>query len=338
MAMNKQRRTSNINNVVTYDTSSNVTVPAGLTQGFVSLSLLKADVNGKIIAATSGADFQSPITLTTTGSSGAATLIGSTLNIPQYTAGSGTINYVTKWATSSTLGNSLTYDNGTSVSIGTSSPLAVNKLQVEGRVASNVSETSVNSSIYSVVGSSSVSYAPSSSLSGSVVLNGVQGGLDYTFGGNLTIPNSVPSGAVISVTGYRFTGTGTVTQVQAGSGTRAISNIYSLPIFQGSVSGTISHIANIRCSAFYTSSGATLTVNNFYGLIIEQSDYFGINIVNKWGIYQEGSSDNNYFSGKVLIGTNTVGSSKLKISGLPTSSSGLTSGDVWNDGGTLKIV
>lgn len=41
--------------------------------------------------------------------------------------------------------------------------------------------------------------------------------------------------------------------------------------------------------------------------------------------------------GNVLIGTSTNGASKLRISGLPTSSSGLSSGDVWSDSGTLKI-
>ena len=42
-------------------------------------------------------------------------------------------------------------------------------------------------------------------------------------------------------------------------------------------------------------------------------------------------------SGNVLIGRLTSGASKLRIVGLPTSSAGLSSGDVWNDGGTLKI-
>lgn len=43
-------------------------------------------------------------------------------------------------------------------------------------------------------------------------------------------------------------------------------------------------------------------------------------------------------SGNLLIGTSATGGSKLRISGLPTSSAGLSAGDVWNDGGTLKIV
>lgn len=44
--------------------------------------------NGTAIsAATAGTDYQAPITLTTTGSSGAATLVNNTLNIPQYAGG-----------------------------------------------------------------------------------------------------------------------------------------------------------------------------------------------------------------------------------------------------------
>ena len=81
---------------------------------------------------------QSAITLTTSGTSGAATFIGNTLNIPQYQAaltnpvtGTGTLNYVSKWASSSTLGDSLIYDNGTNVGIGTTSPAA--KLDVNGK-------------------------------------------------------------------------------------------------------------------------------------------------------------------------------------------------------------
>jgi hypothetical protein len=46
--------------------------------------------NGSAIsAATAGTDYQAPISLTTTGTSGAATFVGNVLNIPQYTGGGG---------------------------------------------------------------------------------------------------------------------------------------------------------------------------------------------------------------------------------------------------------
>lgn len=80
------------------------------------------------------------------------------------------------------------------------------------------------------------------------------------------------------------------------------------------------------------------TIDNMFGLRIAQmKGTTNFTITNGWGIYQEGSTDNNYFNGKVLVGTATPGSSPVRISGLPTSSAGLSTGDLWNDSGTIKI-
>ena len=69
--------------------------------------------------------------------------------------------------------------------------------------------------------------------------------------------------------------------------------------------------------------------NNAYLLNASNSDLiFGTNDTEQMRITS---------GGNVLIGTSTNGASKLRISGLPTSSSGLSSGDIWNDLGTLKI-
>lgn len=72
---------------------------------------------------------QNAITLTTTGTSGAATLVGSTLNIPQYQSvitnpvtGTGTANYVARWTSSSVIGTGVLYDNGTNVGVNTTAP------------------------------------------------------------------------------------------------------------------------------------------------------------------------------------------------------------------------
>jgi predicted heme/steroid binding protein len=54
--------------------------------------------------------------------------------------------------------------------------------------------------------------------------------------------------------------------------------------------------------------------------------------------YSSSALSLNPLGNNVLIGTSTNGSSKLRVVGLPTSSSGLSSGDIWNDSGTLKIV
>lgn len=64
---------------------------AGTTNG-----ILKANGSGVVSAAVAGTDYQVPITVTTTGSSGPATFSGGVLNIPQYSGGggggSGTVN------------------------------------------------------------------------------------------------------------------------------------------------------------------------------------------------------------------------------------------------------
>jgi hypothetical protein len=85
---------------------------------------------------------QSAITLTTTGSSGASTLVGATLNIPTYTlaglggvSGSGTTNYVSKWTGSTALGNSQIQDDGTNVGINTTP--STYRLNVNGTIYSN---------------------------------------------------------------------------------------------------------------------------------------------------------------------------------------------------------
>jgi hypothetical protein len=58
--------------------------------------LLKANGSGTVSAAVSGTDFQAPVVLTTTGTSGAATLTASgttsVLNIPQYSGGGGSVS------------------------------------------------------------------------------------------------------------------------------------------------------------------------------------------------------------------------------------------------------
>jgi hypothetical protein len=92
---------------------------------------------------------QNAITLTTTGSSGAATFSGGTLNIPQYAgAFSGTTNYVTKFTSSTAIGNSNIFDNGTNVGIGTITPTA--KLEVFAG-SSDGSITASTNGLYSYI-------------------------------------------------------------------------------------------------------------------------------------------------------------------------------------------
>jgi len=70
---------------------ANATTTPAITLSTSVTGLLKG--NGTAIsAATAGTDYQAPITLTTSGTSGAATFTSNTLNIPQYAGGGGNIS------------------------------------------------------------------------------------------------------------------------------------------------------------------------------------------------------------------------------------------------------
>lgn len=65
-------------------TVANATTTPSITLSTSITGVLKGDGTA-ISAATAGTDYQSPVTLTVTGSSGAATFVSNTLNIPTYT-------------------------------------------------------------------------------------------------------------------------------------------------------------------------------------------------------------------------------------------------------------
>ena len=69
-------------------TVANATTTPAVTLSTSITGVLKGDGTA-ISAASAGTDYQAPITLTTTGTSGAATFIANTLNIPQYSGGGG---------------------------------------------------------------------------------------------------------------------------------------------------------------------------------------------------------------------------------------------------------
>ena len=69
-------------------TGSPVTASGTLAVTTALNGLLKGNGSG-FVAASAGTDYQAPITLTTTGTSGAATFTNGTLNIPQYSGGGG---------------------------------------------------------------------------------------------------------------------------------------------------------------------------------------------------------------------------------------------------------
>jgi hypothetical protein len=77
-------------------------------------------------------------------------------------------------------------------------------------------------------------------------------------------------------------------------------------------------VAGYRVVAPINASGMVTNITNFYGLLID--DIAGNaegqqGITNRWGIYQQGSGDMNYFNGNILLGTNINAGYKLDVNG-----------------------
>jgi hypothetical protein len=137
---------------------------------------------------------------------------------------------------------------------------------------------------------------------------------------NLTLQGSatIPSGARTGLDAYNavsFTGAGTLTMSQ-GTQIRAYSNLTAGWAFSGIAAGTITHLAGLRV-LFPDSGSAGLNITNNYGLLIndQTANTGSITYTNRWGIYQEGTSDLNYFAANTLIGTTTNSGQKLVVNG-----------------------
>lgn len=156
--------------------------------------------NGTAIsAATAGTDYQAAITLTTTGSSGAATLVGSTLNIPQYaaagtvtTTGSPASGNLTKFSGASSITNvDLTGD------VTTSGGVATTVAKIQGVTISGVTGTG-----NAVLSSGATLVAPVLGTPASGVatnLTGTAAGL--TAGAVSTIATLISAGTNVTITG-----------------------------------------------------------------------------------------------------------------------------------------
>jgi len=140
-------------------------------------------------------------------------------------------------------------------------------------------------------------------------------------GSTLTLGSSANNGAVLALNSFSGAGGGSIVNSQAGgSGFRAISPLVSKTNYTSLTNNiTIDYYAgiNIYGAEGITSTGK-LSIGQYYSLLINPSDYFANSPIitgNRWGIYQAGVNDVNYFAGNVNIGNNIASAYKLDVTG-----------------------
>jgi uncharacterized protein YbaP (TraB family) len=209
---------------------------------------------------------QGALTLTTTGTSGPSTLVGDTLNIPQYQSvltnpitGLGTINYVPKFTSASSIGDSNIQDDGSLITLGSTT---------------TVSSGSLGVGPYSLTG---YGFRVSKDVTGSV--NAVSIGTDGT----------IKSDVTTSAINYR-------------SGLTTDAATFTLPTFYhfAANQGTIGAGSTITSQiAFFANANLNGATNNygFYGNLQLAS--------NTYNLYMPGTA-NNYLAGSLGIGTTNL--------------------------------
>jgi len=146
---------------------------------------------------------------------------------------------------------------------------------------------------------------PSGASFGVNYVNAVYGSQAQTFAGNATIGNTGlnSAGNFINTLGNSASGTITVAQ---GSGTiRAIAGLHAGIYYNTPNAMTFTHVAGIRTLQPINSGAVGASVTNYYGIHVADSTPSSgtISYTNRWGIYQEGASDLNYFAGNTGIST-----------------------------------
>jgi hypothetical protein len=177
-----------------------------------------------------------------------------------------------------------------------------------------------NASSLALFGVNRLSYAAAFSANNiGALYGGASAFALQTFAGSATFANSNVASGGSSVNSIDFSlGGSTITMTQS-SGIRVMSGQQNLFQYQGTNSGTITHAAISQNTGFYRPSTATgiLTITNAYSHLINALDDYGagFTFTNRWGIYQAGASDVNYFAATTLIGTTVNNGYKLSVLG-----------------------
>lgn len=192
---------------------ANATTTPAITVSTNVTGILKG--NGTAMsAATAGTDYQAPITLTTTGTSGAATFVGNTLNIPQYTGGGGGSGTVTSVAATvpaflSVTGSPITTSGTLAISYsGAALPIA------NGGTA--LTTTPTNGQL--LIGNGTGYSLATLTQGANITITNSAGGI--TIAGNAGTVTSVAqsfTGGLISVAGSPITSSGTLALTVAGT-------------------------------------------------------------------------------------------------------------------------
>ena len=330
--------------------ATNLTSLSGLT--YASTSFVKMTASGTFNLDTN--TYQGALTLTTTGSSGAATLVGNTLNIPQYSGGggitgTGSTNTLPKFTGSTAIGNSNITDSGSLITLG-STTLITGSTTASGAIArgTNLTPTLVAAANSDVLVGLDINPTFTNGAFTGVTNYGIRtSGQMYvsnsTFGfgiGNAAIStnggiyanllSTFNSSVIIAGTHFNNGGFSNGLLIGGTSSNTTITSVRTVTLNVPNLSATSvtgTEVVGLQMTGNFTKgTGTTVT----YAKLLDLTSITGgvnntiINIGNtaaltlqttgNWSIYNS-STYSNYFAGVLNIGSTTLAGFQLDVTG-----------------------
>jgi len=197
-------------------------------------------------------------------------------------------------------GNNVLNSTSGSTSIGTGTNTY--KLNVAGGIYDSDTQATLNQSKFGVFGG--MTFTATGTETAQYINAGVAGGYVMAAAGSFTPLAKAKQGAIVG--SYYMTAASTVTGVQ--------NCIYAN--CELASSGTITTLATIRAGQpeqFSGGSAFTGTITNMVGIYIDDisGSSLASKFTNKYGIYQVGTSDKNFFGGEIILGSGQVVSASV---------------------------
>lgn len=254
--------------------------------------------------------------------------------------GTGTATQIAFFSAATTLASSanLFWDN-TNARLGVNTATPVSSLNVIGNTIISNTLTGITGTSPSALTNSAFSndFTFNSGISTSASVNtiGVLTDNSLNYSGANTINVTSYNATVLQRNNLTFgTAAASITYTQA-TGIRALTNTQNQYIQNGANNGTISHYANFQILGDQKTGAGITTFTNRYGILINDFNEFtaGNTYTNRWGIYQAGLNENNFFAGKVGIGSGySPGTFSFDVVGTARVSGGLTASSATLDG------
>lgn len=260
-------------------------------------------------------------------------------------SGAGTINYLTKWSSSTSVTNSIASDDGTNFMIGGTSSLYKLTVQPATNINFGIGKATLNSTDDSIF----VNAVNNTYGSVPMLFNSSHFGFYVGFSEAMRITSSkiVMIGTTGGVSG------GGLLQVNGDVNITGTFKVNGTAIGTGGGSGNISGSGGYGCVPIFTASQTIGNSSIFASTLGESGSYAGVNV--SWGTSNIGqiqflgdptngsmriSSSSNFYGGigdlkleaKKVIFTNGINAVNL-----PTFNSNLSIGDLYRDGVNIKV-